>query len=426
MLLGGKAVVTVRERSTLTITEVPGKATIDLEIGKIALAVAKEKMGPGESIGIRTANGVAGVRGRVVVAEVTRATAQRGGVVAALVTQFHVLQGTITAVHTNPQTGAPIGPPLPITVGQSFRVAGIAPPTVQPSPPARQIVADLTPSTHQHTRSANQDGVTKHQVQTAVGLVTQILGPGSGSAASVTLAVPPSVPDLPAPPPTLNVLTALTNTPVLPSTGSGGSGLPAIFGSNLIVNGGAEAGAGSVLGYDVIRPIPGWNPTGNFTVVTYTAADGFPIARDPGPSARGLNFFAGGPSNAASNASQSIDVSSGTSVIAAGHASFLLSGYLGGFLSQGDKAVLSLAFKNGSGSVVGSAQIGPVSAGDRRSLTGLLLRSISGPVPLSTQEIDLILQMTRLEGSYNDGYADELSLVLLDPPVSPVQVAAGS
>src|SRR5256714_10493688 len=40
MLLGGKAVVTVRERSTLTIKEVPGKATIELDAGKIALAVA--------------------------------------------------------------------------------------------------------------------------------------------------------------------------------------------------------------------------------------------------------------------------------------------------------------------------------------------------------------------------------------------------
>jgi len=44
MLLGGKAVVTVHERSTLTITEVPGKATIDLQAGKIALVVAKDKM----------------------------------------------------------------------------------------------------------------------------------------------------------------------------------------------------------------------------------------------------------------------------------------------------------------------------------------------------------------------------------------------
>src|SRR5437667_190796 len=38
MLLGGKAVVTVRERSTLTITEGPGKATIDPQAGKIAVA----------------------------------------------------------------------------------------------------------------------------------------------------------------------------------------------------------------------------------------------------------------------------------------------------------------------------------------------------------------------------------------------------
>src|SRR5437868_11165980 len=38
MLLGGKAVVTVRERSIITITEVPGRSTIELESGKFALA----------------------------------------------------------------------------------------------------------------------------------------------------------------------------------------------------------------------------------------------------------------------------------------------------------------------------------------------------------------------------------------------------
>ena len=41
MLLGGKAVVTVRERSVLTITEVPGRSTIELASGKFALAVAR-------------------------------------------------------------------------------------------------------------------------------------------------------------------------------------------------------------------------------------------------------------------------------------------------------------------------------------------------------------------------------------------------
>ncbi len=96
MLLGGKAVVTVRERSSLTITETPGKATIDLEAGKIAVAVAKDKMRPGESLEIRAANAVAGVRGTVVVAEVSNASAQLGGVVGAVGT-FWVLRGQIEA-----------------------------------------------------------------------------------------------------------------------------------------------------------------------------------------------------------------------------------------------------------------------------------------------------------------------------------------
>src|SRR5574341_742858 len=75
LLLGGKAVVTVRERSSLTITEVPGRSTIELSSGKIAVAVAREKMRAGESIEVRTPNAVAAVRGTVFVTEVTQATA---------------------------------------------------------------------------------------------------------------------------------------------------------------------------------------------------------------------------------------------------------------------------------------------------------------------------------------------------------------
>ena len=105
MLLGGKAVVTVRERSTLTITEIPGKASIDLGAGKIALAVARDKMRPGESIEIRAANAVAGIRGTVVVAEVSSASAQSGGVDSAVGT-FWVLKGQIEAFLAN-QPGTP-------------------------------------------------------------------------------------------------------------------------------------------------------------------------------------------------------------------------------------------------------------------------------------------------------------------------------
>jgi hypothetical protein len=71
LLLGGKAVVSIRERSAVTITEVPGRSTIDVESGKIALSVARDRMQPGEVINIKMPNAVAGVRGTVVIAEVS-------------------------------------------------------------------------------------------------------------------------------------------------------------------------------------------------------------------------------------------------------------------------------------------------------------------------------------------------------------------
>src|SRR5499426_3437676 len=74
VLLGGKATVTARERSVLTITEVPGLATIHLGSGRAAVAVVKSLMKPGEVIEIRTPNTVTAIRGTVVIAEVSPAS----------------------------------------------------------------------------------------------------------------------------------------------------------------------------------------------------------------------------------------------------------------------------------------------------------------------------------------------------------------
>ena len=52
VLLGGKATVTARERSVLTITESPGVATIDLSAGRISVAVSKGLMKRGEVVDI--------------------------------------------------------------------------------------------------------------------------------------------------------------------------------------------------------------------------------------------------------------------------------------------------------------------------------------------------------------------------------------
>lgn len=70
ILLGGRAIVTVREFSTVTITEVPGVATVDVGSGRVAVAVARERMRPGDLVEVRTPNAVAGIRGTVIVAEV--------------------------------------------------------------------------------------------------------------------------------------------------------------------------------------------------------------------------------------------------------------------------------------------------------------------------------------------------------------------
>ena len=75
VLLGGRATVTARERSILTITEVPGVATIQLGEGRISVAVSRALMKPGQVIEIKTPNAVTAIRGAFVVAEVAPAGA---------------------------------------------------------------------------------------------------------------------------------------------------------------------------------------------------------------------------------------------------------------------------------------------------------------------------------------------------------------
>jgi hypothetical protein len=135
MLLGGKAVVTVRERSSLTISEVPGKSTITLDSGKIALAVARAKMRPGEEIEVRTPNAVAGVRGTVFVAEVTQATASLDASAAAFTSSFYGFAGLVTirmgnqVLTLNPGmyvTGTGLAPALSGVMTDAMRAIALA------------------------------------------------------------------------------------------------------------------------------------------------------------------------------------------------------------------------------------------------------------------------------------------------------------
>ena len=91
LLLGGKALVTVREVSSLTIAEQPDRAGLRLTEGTVALAVAGQRMRPDESIDIHLPNAVASARGAVLIAEATRATGPAVSVI-------HVLSGRVEVI----------------------------------------------------------------------------------------------------------------------------------------------------------------------------------------------------------------------------------------------------------------------------------------------------------------------------------------
>jgi len=186
-----------------------------------------------------------------------------------------------------------------------------------------------------------------------------------------------------------------------------------LMGTNLLANPGAELGTNSVDGFTVVY-VPGWQATGEFTVVSYLTGNGFPVPTDPGPTNRGDSFFAGGPNSDWSSASQWIDVSSLSSQVDTSGVACVLSGYLGGFHYQYDHAIFTAYFCGETSNTLGSMMIGPITPADRPfRQTGLHRCQIAENLPIGTRAIKVVLEMIHFEGDYNDGYADNLSLVLV-------------
>ncbi|MGB2938710.1 MAG: hypothetical protein WBD38_00215, partial [Candidatus Dormiibacterota bacterium] len=184
----------------------------------------------------------------------------------------------------------------------------------------------------------------------------------------------------------------------------------AVFGHNLVVNGNAEANAGAVNDTTVVAP-QGWQTTDKFTVIKYGAA-GVIGTNDPGPPDRGSNLFAGGPDNPKSSATQTIDVSQGGGGIDSGDKKYTLSGYLGGFETQGDNATVIATFQDANGNSLGTDKVGPVTEAARKNQTSLVKSEATGNVPKGTRKIVIEIDMLRTAGNYNDGYADDVSLTI--------------
>jgi hypothetical protein len=134
VLLGGKATVTARERSVLTITEVPGVATINLGAGRIAVAVAKGLMKPGEVIEIKTPNAVTAIRGTVVIAEVQPAPSGHQSTIT-------ILRGLVEVTKLDP-AGLLSGPAVKVGALERVTVSG-AQPVPAPQKITREAAASL-------------------------------------------------------------------------------------------------------------------------------------------------------------------------------------------------------------------------------------------------------------------------------------------
>jgi hypothetical protein len=196
---------------------------------------------------------------------------------------------------------------------------------------------------------------------------------------------------------------------------------------NLLVNPGAENGTPvrMVKNYRAFET-RGWTPMGyEADGVTQTPAVQFPYAttyngglnggltkstKGPKPGTRGARYFFGGSSNTTATLTQPVSLAKYAPAIDAGKATFVLSGWLGGYADQADAVTVTATFLDANGQQVGTpATIGPVTPAMRGNQTKLMLRAASGAVPAQARSATVQMRFgVRTGGTTNDGYADNL------------------
>jgi len=177
VLLGGKAVVTVRELSVLSISEQGGRAVVALDSGAVTASVAHSRLAPGESIEIRTRNAVAAVRGTVLTVEAGEAPAGAGGGPAVPLSRIHVLSGNVEVS----ASADPAAVTVMVGAQQQVSVTGNTLGAVLPAP-ALAAGSQSGPAAPQHDAPPDPfvDALAMRENGRALGLAHSILGPDPG------------------------------------------------------------------------------------------------------------------------------------------------------------------------------------------------------------------------------------------------------
>lgn len=170
LLLGGKAIVTMREQSALRITEVPGVATVEITDGLLKLAVNKDKMKAGDRIDVKSPNAITAVRGTTIVVQVLKTPAGP-------TTLLSVLNGFVEITPIDPVTGAPRGAPVRVNDLQQTTVSGFGA-AAPPQPINRNDAVRLDASFAFKLTPVSSDDVLKRQLEQAASDASKLQNAG--------------------------------------------------------------------------------------------------------------------------------------------------------------------------------------------------------------------------------------------------------
>jgi TonB family protein len=137
MQIGGAMEVALRERSTMTISEVSGRPSVDLEVGQLTLVVHGERLRPAETIDVRTPNAVATLRsGSRLHVEAVPATQGY----ASAITHTEVVEGTASVTASvdfkNPLLYRGLPPDtIDLRAGQGITITGEVPGAIRAARP---------------------------------------------------------------------------------------------------------------------------------------------------------------------------------------------------------------------------------------------------------------------------------------------------
>jgi hypothetical protein len=122
LLFGGRVMILAREGALLSITEVPGATTIEIESGRVAVTVDRENLHPEDLVEVRTPHAVVTVPSDTLVVEVAEAST------------FMAVGRHVEVFRLDPVTGAVLEPP---TVAAADELM-----TVKPSVTSTGVVAN--------------------------------------------------------------------------------------------------------------------------------------------------------------------------------------------------------------------------------------------------------------------------------------------